>query len=69
MRLPRFTSFDNHRGESLTGDILNNIHPYFSSALRDAEYRDITDSSAITVSQSSPAKVRLIHLNLPVKSE
>ncbi|MEI8331937.1 MAG: hypothetical protein WCF90_09890 [Methanomicrobiales archaeon] len=47
--------FDNPRDKSLTGDILNNIHPDFSSAT--------------LVSLSSPAKVRLIHRNLPEKSE
>ncbi|MEI8331449.1 MAG: hypothetical protein WCF90_07355 [Methanomicrobiales archaeon] len=38
--------FDSHRDESLTGDILNNIHPDFSSALQDAKHRDLTSSSA-----------------------
>ena len=53
-----------HREESLTGDILNNFHPDFSSALQDAEHRDLTGSSPTPVSLSSPAKVRLVHLNL-----
>ncbi|MEI8330049.1 MAG: hypothetical protein WCF90_00035 [Methanomicrobiales archaeon] len=61
--------FASHRDESLTGDILNNFHPDFSSALQDAERRDIPGSPATTVSLSSPAKIRLIHLNLPEKSE
>jgi len=61
--------FDSHRDKSLTGDILNNIQPGFSSTLRDAEYRDITDSSATMVPLFSPSKVRLIHLNLHGKSE
>jgi len=69
MRLPRFTFFDSHRDKSLAGAILNNFHPDFSSALQDAEHRNLTGSSATTVSLSSPAKVRLIHLNVHGKSE
>ena len=61
--------FDSHRDESLNGDLLNNIPPDFSSALQDAENRDLTSSPETPVSLSSPAKVRLIHLNLPEKSE
>ena len=61
--------FDSHREESLTGDILNNFHPDFSLALQDAEHRDLTGSPPTTVSLSSPAKVRLIHLNLSGKSK
>ncbi|MEI8330832.1 MAG: hypothetical protein WCF90_04150 [Methanomicrobiales archaeon] len=61
--------FDSHRDESLTGAILNNIHPAFSSALRDVEHWDLTGSSTTPVSLSSPAKVRLIHFNLPGNSK
>ena len=61
--------FDSHRDESLTGDLLNNTPPDFSSALQEAEHRDLTSSSATPVSLSSRAKLRLIHLNLPEKSE
>ena len=60
---------DSHREESLTGDILNNFHPDFSPALQDAENRDLTGSPPTPVSLSSPAKVRLIHLNLSGKSQ
>ena len=60
---------DSHCEESLTGDILNNFHSDFSPALQDAEDWDLTGSSPTPVSLSSPAKVRLIHLNLSGKSE
>ena len=61
--------FDSHRDKSLTGDILSNINTDFLSAFQDAEHRDLTGSSATPVSLSSPAKLRLIHLYLPGKSE
>ena len=60
---------DSCRDECLTEDLLNNIYPDFSSALQDAEHRDLTVSSTTPVSLSSPAKIRLIHLNLPGKSD
>ncbi|MEI8331264.1 MAG: hypothetical protein WCF90_06410 [Methanomicrobiales archaeon] len=61
--------FDNHRDESLTEHILNDIHPDFFTALRDAEHRDLTGSPATTVFLYFPVKVRLIHLDLPGMSE
>ena len=65
----RASPFYSHRDKSLTGAILNNIHPAFSSALRDVEHWDLTGSSTTPVSLSSPAKVRLIHFNLPGNSK
>ena len=58
-----------HLEESITIDIMNNFHPDFSSALQDTEHGDLPSRSPAPVTLSSPAKVRLIRLNLSRESE